>query len=138
MKDNIFIDTNILIYYVSIDITRKSIAKDLIIDNDEIIISSQVITEFIAVTTKKQILPYDESVKYAKEFMDIFNFSLVNKGTIESSFELRNKYGYSIWDSLIIASALENDCSTLYTEDMKNGQIIENRLKIINPFEKEE
>ena len=110
----------------------------MIIDNDETVISSQVITEFVAVTTKKQILPYDESVKYAKEFMDIFGFSLVNKGTIESSFELKNKYGYSIWDSLIIASALENNCSILYTEDMKNGQVIENRLKIINPFEKEE
>jgi hypothetical protein len=40
----------------------------LIIDNDEIITSSQVITEFVAVTTKKQILPYDESVKYAKDY----------------------------------------------------------------------
>jgi len=75
---------------------------------------------------------------YLQKFVYIFGFSLVNKGTIESSFELKNKYGYSIWDSLIIASALENNCSILYTEDMKNGQVIENRLKIINPFEKEE
>jgi len=56
--------------------------------------------------------------------------------TIKKSWEMRLKYAYSYWDSLIVATAVENNCTTLYTEDMHDGQLIENGLKIINPFEK--
>ncbi len=42
-----------------------------------------------------------------------------------------DKYRY---DSLIVVSALENNCSILYTEDLQDGQVIENALKIVNPF----
>jgi predicted nucleic acid-binding protein len=50
------------------------------------------------------------------------------------SFYIKEKYSYSWWDSLVLASALENSCKIIYTEDMQNGQIIENTLKIVNPF----
>ena len=55
----------------------------------------------------------------------------------ELSNQIRHKYNLSFWDSLIIASALENDCSILYTEDLQHEQVIEGKLKIINPFEKQ-
>ena len=55
----------------------------------------------------------------------------------ELSNQIRHKYNLSFWDSLIIASALENDCSILYTEDLQHEQMIEGKLKIINPFEKQ-
>jgi predicted nucleic acid-binding protein len=45
---------------------------------------------------------------------------------------------YSYWDSLIIASALKNNCSICYSEDMQHGQLIEDRLKVINPFKESE
>ncbi len=44
------------------------------------------------------------------------------------------RYGYSYWDSLIIATALQNDCSILYSEDMQHNQLIEGKLRIINPL----
>lgn len=136
MKGKNFVDTNVLIYYVSNDILKKDITKDLLINSDEIVISSQVITEFIAVTNKKNILQYPNSVNYAIEFMDIFEFAVIRKETVKLSFDVMNRYRYSTWDSLIIASALENNCSILYTEDMKDGQVIEGNLKIVNPFKK--
>jgi len=55
----------------------------------------------------------------------------------ELSNQIRHKYNLSYWDSLIVASALENDCSILYTEDLQHEQVIEGKLKIINPFEKQ-
>jgi predicted nucleic acid-binding protein len=134
MKDKFFADTNILIYFVSDDIRKKNISKALLTADDEIFISSQVINEFVSVTAKKMILPFTDSVHYANEFMDIFNFSVITRHTIKLSFDISGKYGFSTWDSLIIASALENDCSVLFSEDMQEGQLIENRLKIINPF----
>jgi predicted nucleic acid-binding protein len=45
-----------------------------------------------------------------------------------------DKYDFQIFDAIIIAAALEADCNILYSEDMQNGQIIENTLKIVNPF----
>lgn len=134
MKDRFFIDTNILIYFVSNDVIKKNISKDILITNEGIMVNSQVISEFVTVTIKKQILSIADAFKYAGEFMDIFEFSIIKKETIKLSFELMTKHKHSYWDSLIIASALENNCALLYTEDMQSGQIIEDRLKIINPF----
>jgi predicted nucleic acid-binding protein len=44
------------------------------------------------------------------------------------------KYDFQIFDGIIVAAALEANCDILYSEDMQNGQIIENSLKIVNPF----
>ena len=41
---------------------------------------------------------------------------------------------YSLYDALIISSALEANCSILYSEDMHHGHCIDKRLKIVNPF----
>jgi predicted nucleic acid-binding protein len=54
--------------------------------------------------------------------------------TVEHSLRIKDKYHYSWWDSLILASALENFCSVLYSEDLQHGQVVEKSLKIVNPF----
>ena len=45
---------------------------------------------------------------------------------------LHKKYGY--WDCLMLASALRSECEFIFTEDMQDGQLIENKLKIKNIF----
>ena len=134
MSDKVFIDTNLLIYYVGDDIRKKNIVKSLLLNNEDIVISSQVINEFVAVVMRKNILSALQAVEYGKEFMNIFEFGIVSKNTIKSAWLILKRYGYSYWDSLIIASALENNCSILYSEDMQSGQIVKNTLKIVNPF----
>jgi predicted nucleic acid-binding protein len=47
---------------------------------------------------------------------------------------LRSSLDLSYWDSLIVVSALSAGCETLYTEDLQHGQVIQERLGIINPF----
>jgi predicted nucleic acid-binding protein len=42
--------------------------------------------------------------------------------------------GYAFYDALIIASALEAGCATLFSEDLQDGQVINGRLTIRNPF----
>jgi predicted nucleic acid-binding protein len=62
-------------------------------------------------------------------------YVFVNKPiTIEKACKIADKYNYSFYDSLIITAALACNCSILYSEDMQNGQIIENCLTIVNPF----
>ncbi|WP_411728328.1 PIN domain-containing protein [Methyloglobulus sp.] len=47
--------------------------------------------------------------------------------------DLQSRFGFSFYDSLIVAAALESDCTRLYTEDLQHGQKIEG-LTIENPF----
>ena len=68
------------------------------------------------------------------KFSENFIIPEVKVPTIKYAIEIKKKYGYSYYDSVIIASALQNNCTILYTEDMQHKQIIENTLEIINPF----
>lgn len=79
VKDRFFIDTNILIYFVSNDVIKKNISKDILITNEGIMVNSQVISEFATVTIKKQILSIADAFKFAGEFMDIFEFPIIKK-----------------------------------------------------------
>ena len=54
-------------------------------------------------------------------------------GDHESGMRIAGRYGYRIYDSLMIAAALEAACFTLYSEDMQHGQVIDG-LTIRNPF----
>jgi predicted nucleic acid-binding protein len=80
---------------------------------------------------KKQILEIDRNID---EILDACNLLAVRHNTIKKSLALNERYGYSYYDCLIIASALEANCNILYSEDMQHGQVIENTLKIVNPF----
>jgi len=134
MKGKAFIDTNLLIYFVSDDLARKQLVHELLIRNPSIAVSTQVINEFVAVSLKKNINSREETFRYAAEFMELFELLSVDAATILRSFDLMRAGNYSSWDSLIIAAALQTNASTLYTEDMQHGQVIEGKLTIIDPF----
>lgn len=74
----------------------------------------------------------------AKQIIDdlIRDFKIVDvqRTTVVKAIDISIKHGFSYWDSLIIGAALENDCTVLYTEDMQHNQIIEDKLRITNPF----
>ena len=48
---------------------------------------------------------------------------------------LREAASFSFWDSLIVAAALDAGCSTLYSEDMQHGPVVDGRLTIVNPLQ---
>ena len=139
MKDKIFIDTNVLVYIHLFDEEsqnkRKALQNLLHRKIDaELIINVQVINEFYNVLLRKNI--EDKIIqKKINSQLEICSASELSLKTVFSAWKLREKYKYSYWDSLILASALENSCSILYSEDMQHGQVIEDNLKIINPFE---
>ena len=70
----------------------------------------------------------------ADVIMEEFEIHLVNSLIIKKGIEIKAKYKFSFWDSLIVATAIENNCEILYTEDLQNGQLIERTLKVVNPF----
>ncbi len=58
----------------------------------------------------------------------------LDTNALDQTLKIAEKYGFSFWDSMIVAAALNNHCSLLYSEDLQHSQTIEGRLKIVNPF----
>jgi predicted nucleic acid-binding protein len=67
-------------------------------------------------------------------FYNKYRVGAIDKDLLLKSSELREKWQFSFWDSLIVSSALAGGADILYTEDITDGLVIENRLKITNPF----
>lgn len=134
MPDRIFVDTNILVYFISSDKKKKLKARDIIFSSEDVYVSSQVISEFVSVCFSKNLLGHDDITSLTNHLMEALSFAHIEKTTIKKALQINKKSNYSFWDSLIIASAIENNCSKLYTEDMQDGQIIDGKLAIINPF----
>ena len=133
MSGEVFVDTNVLVYAVADAQSKRVIAQSLLAEN-EIVVSTQVINEFVAVCLRKRILSQADTIKVAREFLDVLRVTTLSKATIELSLDLMVSYQFSYWDSLIIAAAIESGCSLLYSEDLQDGQIIFQRLTIRNPF----
>jgi predicted nucleic acid-binding protein len=52
----------------------------------------------------------------------------------DKATEVAERYGFSLYDSVIVASALLAGCKTLYSEDLQHRQVIDKKLTVINPF----
>jgi len=134
MRDSIFVDTNVLIYlYSETELEKRNIAFE-VFKAPNIVITTQVINEFIWVMNRKFDVPYEILREIVCRLSLKAKIALITQKTIEKGIEIGMRYKFSYWDNLIVASALENNCTALYTEDMQNGQVIEGKLKIVNPF----
>lgn len=136
MRDKYFLDTNILIYAFSEDEPQKQKIALNIIDNvsGDTLISNQVINEICNVFLKKFKLSSNQIENVILELdsvLDIVNFDI---STQIKALKLKEKYQFQYFDALIVATALENKCKILYSEDMQHKLIVENRLQIINPL----
>ncbi len=135
MNDKVFIDTNIFIYALTKSKNqeeqfKRNISLELLqnlLTNKQIIISLQVINEFHFNELEITKL-VDENI------LKICTVMPIGFETYKVSSNLRLDYKFSYWDSLIVSSAIESKCSTLYSEDMQHNQIINDQLKIIDPF----
>lgn len=134
MKDKLFLDTNIWVYLYS-DSTKSAGATKLIEKHfDQVVISTQVLTELYNVLVKKKMKTNEEAQKIIIELNTNFKTSGISPDMVLHAVEIANTLLFSIYDSLIISAALQNQCAILYTEDLQHNQIIEGKMKIVNPF----
>jgi predicted nucleic acid-binding protein len=101
---------------------------------DNVHISTQVLNQTTNVLAKKYSISWGDLAKLIDDFEKNIPVHLVMISEIRKSCGISERYGFSFFDSLMIASALECNCDILYSEDMQNGQIIQDKLKIVNPF----
>jgi predicted nucleic acid-binding protein len=133
MSGRVFLDTNIFVYAIVQDDPRTHDAEELITEGGTV--SVQVLNEFAAVARSKIHMSWGE-VQLALESIRILcpDPLSITLDTHLEALAIAERYGYRIHDALIVASALEAKCAVLYSEDMQDGQVIADRLKIRNPF----
>jgi predicted nucleic acid-binding protein len=136
-NDAVFVDTNIFVYaYEASEPQKNLIAQSLLKDcaaDKTVKISAQVLNEFY-VTMERLDFSHQQIAQIITEIVDACSVSALSLATVERCLLLKEKYSYSWWDSMILAAALENNCTTVYSEDMQGGQVIEESLVIKNPF----
>ncbi|HME25208.1 MAG TPA: PIN domain-containing protein [Acetobacteraceae bacterium] len=133
MTSPVFFDTNILIYAALQPDPRSEVARDLLAQRG--VISVQVLNEFASVAHRKLRRPWSEITR-ALAAIRVFCPSPqpITVSTHEAALAIAERSGYQLFDALIIAAALDAGCVTLFTEDLQDGQVIEGRLTIRNPF----
>ena len=132
MRVERFFDTAILVYAVAEDEARTPVAEELLAEGGTV--SVQVLNEFIAVARRKLGMDWSE-VRGALQSFRILcaGPAALTADTHEAALGIAERYGFHIYDSLILASALDAGCTTLYSEDMQDGQTM-GGLTVRNPF----
>lgn len=135
MRD-VFIDTNILLYAYQAVETDKTREARRTIDKyaSRVILSVQVIGEFFTVLRKKWNVETKRAIAVASSVQEQFYIAPVTPETVRIAFRVCERYRFTYWDSLLLACALEQQCDLFITEDLSNGMVIEDALRIHNPF----
>lgn len=127
-----FFDTNILLYLLSGDSEKADRAEALLAKGG--VISVQVLNEFTAVASRKLGLSYPEIREVLQTVREVCKVDSIMVETHDLGLQVAERYKFSFYDSLIVASALLARCGTLYSEDLQDDQIIDGRLTVRNPF----
>ncbi len=132
-----FLDTNVLLYRIS-DEPHEQGKRDLALqalDSPENVLSTQVLQEFYAQATRSSrrgaISP--QAAAGLVEAWSRFPVIETTRDLMRQAIELSQRRHWSIWDSAIVAAALQAGCDELWTEDLSGGQR-EGSLTIVNPF----
>lgn len=131
-----FIDTNIAVYAVETqDETKREIAQQLLrrlLNKQEAVVSSQVLTEFANTASRKLGMPLD-AVQAQVQLLATGRLILVDDTIVCAALALGAEYKISFWDACILSAAAAAGCDTLYSEDLNPGQRYDG-VQVVNPF----
>jgi predicted nucleic acid-binding protein len=128
-----FFDTNVLIYLASGDPTKADRAESLIGAGGTI--SVQVLNEVTNVARRKMGMSWAETDAFQATIRGLLAVESITLDVHLSGLALAQRYRFSIYDAMIVASALHAECDTLFSEDMRHGMVIDDRLHVVNPFQ---
>ena len=128
-----FIDTCVLIYAFVEDEPRQRKALDVMAGGGTI--SVQVLNEFANICRKKLRMDWKETVDALAAVGALCSGPVPLTLKIHrAGIRIAQHNGLSVYDGMIVAAAVDADCTILYTEDLQHGQMIEG-LRVENPFQ---
>ena len=127
-----FLDTSVVLYLLSADARKADRAEELLAEGAAI--SVQVLNEFAAVAHRKSALSWPE----VREALSVVRAACVTHPLTEEihdrGLDIAERYGFSVYDSTIVAAAQVVGCKTLFSEDLQHAQVIDRTLTVRNPF----
>ena len=133
MTIKVALDSNVLVYAHELDDPQKQQrAVDLL--DDYPIVSSQVVSEYLNVLRRKLPGAKDATLHTAWLILSKTQLVMVGLDTILLAKRLTRRYQFQLFDSIIVASAIQSGCNILYSEDMQDGMLVEDSFSIVNPF----
>lgn len=127
-----FFDTNVLVYLASGAASKADRTEAIIAGGGSI--SVQVLNELANVARRKMQMSWDETHALLNILRGLLTVHSITVETHEAGLRLAERYGLSIYDSMIAASALQAGCDKLWSEDMQHGMKLDEGLRITNPF----
>lgn len=136
MSARSFIDSNILVYTDDHDNPRKQTKALDLIERERKrgtgVVSTQVLNEYFNAVTRKLGVP-SPLARRKVELLARMNLMLIHLDDILAAIDLHRLHQFSYWDALVIRTALQAGCSTLYSEDLQHGRKIDG-LALVDPF----
>lgn len=127
-----FFDTSVLLYLLSSDAAKADRVEALLADRGTL--SVQVLNEFAVVAIRKLKMPLPEVREVLDTIRAVCDLLPVTIETHDRALAIVERYGFSLYDSLLIAAALMAGSKRLYSEDLQHGQLIDRQLRVVNPF----
>lgn len=127
-----FFDTNVLVYLASGDLSPAERAEATIAGGGSI--SVQVLNELANVARRKMQMSWDDTHALLDMLRGLLTVHANTIETHETGLRIAERYGLSLYDAMIAASALDAGCDTLWSDDMQHGMTLDEGLRIANPF----
>ncbi len=131
MSDNVFFDTNILVYAILDTGEKQKVAMNLLKAGGNV--SIQAVNEFCNVARKKAKLEWSAITSIVSVIKNLVDIHPIGQDENDRAAVIANEYGFSFYDSLMAASAVRHDGDILYSEDLQHNQSVVT-LTVINPF----
>ena len=127
-----FLDSNVLVYAFTTD--QRALRAQELLDRG-CAVGVQGLNEFTNVARRKLDMTWDEVGAALTAIRALCRMVLpIDINTHTDALRIAERYGYGIFDALMVASALRANCGVLWSEDMQDGIVIDGRLTIANPF----
>lgn len=127
-----FFDTNIVLYLLSADEVKADRTEALLARGGTI--SVQVLNEFASIAARKLNMSLVDIREVLAGVRAACRVEPLTEAMHECGLDLVERYGFALYDAMIVAAAVMSGCTTLYTEDLHHGLMIEGKLTITNPY----
>jgi predicted nucleic acid-binding protein len=127
-----FIDSNVILYLLSKDAKKADTAEAVLRAGGTI--SVQVLNEIANVARRKIGMSWAETDQFLASIRSLCPVESLTVETHDRGRDVAERYGLSVYDSMIVAAALLAGCTILYSEDMQDGLVADKQLRVANPF----
>jgi predicted nucleic acid-binding protein len=127
-----FFDTDVLVYLASGDPQKADQAEAAVAGGGTV--SVQVLNALANVARRKMRMSWTETRQFLSTLREVLTVYPLTIETHAAGLALAERYGFSLYDAMIVSAALEADCETLWSEDMQHGMTLDEGLRIVNPF----